>query len=186
MKNSRIFIAASTIIIVASCGNNEEPKEQVLVKSKDGLHETLLKDIKLQEAEMHKSLEINNATAGVAIKAYYDFTSAFPDDSLTPDFIFKSAEIETATQQYPQALASYQAIENKYINYKLYPESLFLEASLLDNFINDDAKAKVVYKKIIEKFPTSSYASDAKAAINNLGKTDEQLHKEFMKKNGEK
>ncbi|MGZ4057304.1 MAG: tetratricopeptide repeat protein, partial [Bacteroidia bacterium] len=124
--------------------------------------------------------------AGLAIKAYYDFISMFPDDSLSPDFIFKSAEIATATQQYPQALQDYQTIENKYPNYKLYPESLFLQASLLDNFMNDDAKAKVVYQKVIDKFPASSYANDAKAAISNMGKSDEELHKEFMKKNKEK
>jgi TolA-binding protein len=100
--------------------------------------------------------------------------------------IFKSAEIATATKQYPQALAYYQTIEEKYTSYSLYKESLFLQASLLDNFINDDAKAKVVYEKLIAKYPSSSYANDAKFAIANLGKTDEELHKEFMKKNGEK
>ena len=36
---------------------------------------------------------------------------------------------------------------------------------------------------MIEKNPNTNYASDAKAAINNLGKTDEQLIKEFKEKN---
>ena len=186
MKYIKFFFISYTVVLVSSCGNNTETPVAPPAKSMITLHEELLKNIKTQEVEMHKSLELNTAIAGTAIKAYYDFTSAFPQDSLTPDFIFKSAEIQTATQQYPQALVSYQTIENNYSNYKLYPESLFLEASLLDNYINDDAKAKVVYEKVIDKFPTSSFATDAKAAIGNLGKSDEELHKEFMKKNKEK
>lgn len=184
MKIIRIFAPLFLLLFAASCGNDETVDQPV--KSKVAIREELLNDVHLQEAEMHKSPELNTVTANLAIKAYYDFTSMFPDDSLSPDFIFKSAEIATATQQYPQALKDYQMIEEKYSDYKLYPESLFLQASLFDNYLNDDAKAKAVYEKLIAKFPTSSYATDSKAAINNLGKTDEELHKEFMKKNKEK
>ncbi|MGZ4049537.1 MAG: tetratricopeptide repeat protein [Bacteroidia bacterium] len=184
MKHIKIIAATYLFTLLSSCGNNENPQQPV--KSKEAIRAELLNCVKVQEKEMHKSPELNNVTAGLAIKAYYDFISMFPDDSLSPDFIFKSAEIATATQQYPQALQDYQTIENKYPNYKLYPESLFLQASLLDNFMNDDAKAKVVYQKVIDKFPASSYANDAKAAISNMGKSDEELHKEFMKKNKEK
>jgi outer membrane protein assembly factor BamD (BamD/ComL family) len=185
MRYIKLFIASYLLILVSSCGNNETKEEQ-LTTNKINMHDQLLKNVQIQEMEMHKSPELNNAIAGLAIKAYYDFTSAYPEDSLTPDFLFKSAEVATASQQYPQALVSYQSIEAKYPNYKFYPESLFLEASLLDNYINDDAKAKIAYEKVIEKFPNSSYANDAKAAISNFGKSDAELHKEFMKKNKEK
>jgi outer membrane protein assembly factor BamD (BamD/ComL family) len=183
MKYISLIATSFLLFLVSACGNDVSEKTG---KSKEAIREELLKAVELQEAEMHKSPELNIAIAGVAIKAYYDFTTMFPDDSLSPDFIFKAAEIATATKQYPQALGYYQTIEEKYTSYKLYPESLFLQASLLDNFINDDLKAKVVYEKLIAKYPTSSYANDAKFAIANLGKTDEELHKEFMKKNGEK
>ena len=185
MKYYKIIAATCLLVFISSCGNNEKKVEQVL-KSKEGIREELLKSVKSEESEMHKSPVLDLAIAGVAIKAYSDFATMFPDDSLTPDFVFKSAEIETATQQYKQALASYETIENNYSDYKLYPESLFLKASLLDNYLNDDNKAKIAYEKVIEKFPTSSYATDAKAAILNLGKTDADLHKEFIKKNKEK
>jgi hypothetical protein len=183
MKYIKFIVASYLLILFSACGNDVNQKTG---KSQEAIREELLKAVELQEAEMHKSPELNIAVAGVAIKAYYDFTTMFPEDSLTPDYIFKSAEIATATKQYPQALAYYQTIEEKYTSYSLYKESLFLQASLLDNFINDDAKAKVVYEKLIAKYPSSSYANDAKFAIANLGKTDEELHKEFMKKNGEK
>jgi len=69
---------------------------------------------------------------------------------------------------------------------KLIQESYFLQASVLDNYLNEDDKAKVVYEELLSKFPNTSYAADAKAAINNLGKSDAELIKEFQKKNGGK
>ena len=125
-------------------------------------------------------------TAMIAVKAYSDFATYFPKDSLTPDFLFKAGEISTANQQYTSALTYYQTITSKYPKFKLVPESLYLQGYLLDNFLNDDAKAKIIYEQVIAKYPSLPYASDAKAAINNLGKTDEELIREFEKKNKKK
>jgi len=147
------------------------------------LQKQYLTEIKKLEDEMHQSLKLNDVTAGLAIKAYSDYAGLFPDDSLTPDYLFKAAEIATATKQYPQALTYYKSITDKYPNYTYKQESLFLQGYLLDNFLNDDAKAKIIYEEVIVKYPESTYANDAKAAITNLGKTDEELIKEFKKKN---
>jgi outer membrane protein assembly factor BamD (BamD/ComL family) len=181
MKTLKYFLIASVLFIIASCGNSEQAKE----KGEEVRKQSLIQ-IKKLEDEMHKSKILNNSTAGLSIKAYSDFVALFPDDSLCPDFLFKAGEIATATQQYPQALNYYKTITDKYPNYKLVQESLYLQGVLLDNYLNDDAKAKTIYEQVIAKYPTSTYANDSKAAINNLGKTDEQLIEEFKKKNGEK
>ncbi|MCX6296476.1 MAG: tetratricopeptide repeat protein [Bacteroidetes bacterium] len=169
----------------ASCGSDEKVKEAKVATTTDQKVE-LTNLINRLEGEMHRSMKIDNVIAGQALQAYSDFSKNYPNDSITPDYLFKAGEIATAIQQYPQALAYYQLITQKYPNYKLVQESLFLQAALLDNFLNDDAKAKVIYEQLIKAYPKSTYVNDAKAAINNLGKTDEQLIKEFQKKNGEK
>ncbi|HEY0030500.1 MAG TPA: tetratricopeptide repeat protein [Bacteroidia bacterium] len=172
------------ILVVASCGNDKAP-EQEAARPNDSIPEIQNK-IKALEAEMHSSMEINNATAANAIKLYHDYAKMYPEDSITPDYLFKAAEIATAVQQYPQALNDYETITEKYPSYKLMQESLFLQASLLDHYLNDDIKAEGVYEELIKKYPTGIYAVDAKAAIQNLGKTDAELHEEFKRKNGEK
>jgi outer membrane protein assembly factor BamD (BamD/ComL family) len=182
MKKIKLIIAAGITLFISSCSNEQQKQQDPAVL----LHENSIVEIKKLEAEMHKSAEINNVTAGLAIQAYSDFAGNFPDDSLSPDYLFKAAEIATATQQYPQALTYYKTITDKYPQFKLNKESLYLQGYLLDNFLNDDAKAKLIYEQVITKYPASSYASDAKAAINNLGKSDEELIKEFKKKNGNK
>lgn len=184
MNKINPFAMLLLITVFASCGN-EDGSEKVIVK-KTGQKNELQSQIVRLEGEMHRSLEINNVTAGLAIKAYDDYAKLYPDDSITPDHLFKAAEIATAIEQYPQALRYYETIADKYPGYKLVQETLFLQASLLDHYLNDDIKAEDAYEKLIEKYPSGIYTTDAKAAINNLGKTDAELHQEFRKKNGEK
>ncbi|MGQ0827578.1 MAG: tetratricopeptide repeat protein [Bacteroidota bacterium] len=182
MKKIKIALIISVTLCIVSCNNNE-PSKQTAEEFQKNLHEQYLAEIKKLESEMHKSTEINNVTAGLAIKAYSDYAEFFPDDSVTPGYLFKAAEIATATKQYPQALNYYKWITDKYPDYTYKKESLYLQGFLLDNYLNDDAKAKTIYEEVIAKYPESNYANDAKAAISNLGKTDEELIKEFRKKN---
>lgn len=185
MKKHTIFLLSITFLFFASCGNDENVEEQNKINLTDPKVE-LINQIKELEEQMHRSMQLDNSKAGVALQAYAEYSKNYPNDSITPDYLFKAGEIATAIQQYPQALMYYQTISDKYPTYKLIEESLFLQAAILDNYLNKDDEAKVVYEQLIEKYPKGSYVNDAKAAINNLGKTDEQLIKEFKKKNGEK
>ncbi len=185
MKKIQYFILSIFSVFIASCGNEEKPVEEKTSIATNQKVE-LVNQINSLESEMHGSMQLDNSKAGAAIKAYSEYAKNYANDSITPDYLFKAAEIATAIHQYPQALKYYSTITEKYPNYKLVQESLFLQGALLDNYINDDAKARVIYEQLILKYPQSSYANDAKAAINNLGKTDEELIKEFKKKNGEK
>ena len=184
MKSITLFFLACIMLFVASCSNNNSPAPTEAFKT--DARAKMINNIKNEETEMHKSMQLNNVTATLAIKAYDDFAKQFPDDSLAPDFLFKAGEITTAIHQYPQSLMYYQNITKNYPKYKLYDVSLYLQGFLLDNYLNDDIKAKVIYEEVIAKYPNSSYANDARAAITNLGKSDEDLIKEFKKKNGQK
>jgi outer membrane protein assembly factor BamD (BamD/ComL family) len=186
MKIVKLIVFVSVVLFITSCNNNKQQEQKTVVTDPSLLRGQYIEQIKKLETEMHSTVEMNNVTAGLAIKAYSDYAGSFPNDSLTPDYLFKAGEIATATQQYPQALNYYKTITEKYPKFKYSKESLFLQAFLLDNYLNDDAKAKVIYEEVITKYPTSPYARDAKAAINNLGKTDEELIKEFKRKNKQK
>lgn len=175
MKNVKLFLVASGAFLIVSCGNNKNlnqpPREEYIAH------------IKNLSNEMHDATAVNDNTARIAIQAYSDFAILFPNDTLAPAYLFKAGEIATAAKKYKTALGFYQTITSKYNDFKYVKESLYLQGFLLDNFLNDDAAAKIIYEQVIAKYPTTNYANDAKAAINNLGKTDEQLIKEFKEKN---
>ena len=184
MKHLKLFVVINLTILIASCGNNENAEQNI--KISEPLRQQYLAQIKELEKELNKSTEISNSNANLAIKAYDDFVIIFPTDSLAPHYLFKGGEIATATKKYKKALERYQNITSRYPDYKYFRESLYLQAFLLDNFLNDDAGAKIIYEEIITKYPGTTFANDSKAAINNLGKTDEQLIEEFKKKNEKK
>lgn len=186
MKSFKLIMTTGIALFILSCNNEQTQTEQKIVEVSGPSREQFLTEIKKYEAEMKGASQINNVTAGLAIKVYTDYAGFFPDDSLTPDYLFKAGEIATATQQYPQALIYYKQITDKYPTYEHVEESLYLQGFLLDNYLNDDTKAKTIYEEVIAKYPKSTLANDAKAAINNLGKTDEELIKEFKKRNGQK
>lgn len=183
MNKFNYFVFAFFVLIISSCGSDEPQEKDIL--SKDPKVE-ILNRIKNLEDQMHRSEKIDNVLAGQALQIYHEYSQTYPTDEITPDYLFKAGEIATAIQQYPQAYSHYKTISEKYPSYKMIQESMFLEASILDNYLNEDDKARVVYEALIKRFPESTYAKDAKSAIDNLGKSDEDLIKEFKKKNGEK
>lgn len=184
MKTSQLILAAATLLMAISCGTDQnEGQEKSLNKPP---REEYVLQLKKLEGEMHKAVEIDNNTANLAIKAYTDFVTYFPEDTLAPEYLFRAGEVATAAKKYRRALEYYQTITLTYPNYKHITESLYLQAFLLDNFLNDDAAAKTAYEEVISRYPSANYAKDAKAAIENLGKTDEQIIEEFEKKNKNK
>jgi outer membrane protein assembly factor BamD (BamD/ComL family) len=182
MRLLNYLFVSTIVLLLASCGasKQEEPKKNLPPKE-----EYMLK-VKEFEAEMHKAVEIDNTIANNAITLYTEFALYFPEDTIAPEYLFKAGEVATAAKKYKRALDCYENILMNYPDYKHYRESMYLKAFLLDNFLNDDVAAKVVYKEVIKKFPETNYAKDAKAAIENLGKTDEQIIEEIKKKNKEK
>ena len=147
----KYFIFTFLILVIASCGSDEKTQEQnILLKDPKA---EIVNRIEKLENQMHRSQKIDNVLAGQALQVYHEYSKAYPTDEITPDYLFKAGEIATAIQQYPQAYSHYKTISEKYPTYKMIQESIFLQASILDNYLNEDDKAKVVYEDLIKRYP---------------------------------
>ncbi|MFI5149733.1 MAG: tol-pal system YbgF family protein [Bacteroidia bacterium] len=136
------------------------------------------------EKNMKASTKFDASVAAKAIKAYLDYASTFPDDKLAPDYYFRAAGIAVAAGNYDQGIVCYQTVVQKYPDYKFVVEAIYQEAMIYDsNLPGQDAKAKLLYEQIINDYPKHKLAEDAKIAITHLGKTDEEIVKEFEAKN---
>lgn len=146
---------------------------------------TLLKQAKHLDSILQKSTAVNNDIADKAITTFDNFSSTCNTDSLAPVFLIKAGQVAQSIKKYEQAQSLFKKCINQFTDFKNRGAALFLLAQLYDNemMLNNEAEAKIIYEQIIKEYPQSPFANDAKYCIKNIGKTDEQLVQEFLKKN---
>jgi TolA-binding protein len=80
------------------------------------------------------------------------------------------------------AINIYNRILKSYPDFKKAPECLFLKAYVYENNLGQLNKARVFYQEFIDKYPDNDFADDAEISIQNLGKSPEELIREFEEK----
>ncbi|MCD6112116.1 MAG: tetratricopeptide repeat protein [Bacteroidales bacterium] len=126
--------------------------------------------------------DIDKNAMNELIKMYSDYVDDYPDDSLSPDFLFKAADYLMYANKPAQSLKFFDKIMKDYPDYSKAPQCLFLKGYIYENFYKDLNKAKEIYISFINKYPDNDFADDAQASLNNLGKSPEDLIKEFEAK----
>lgn len=113
------------------------------------------------------------------IASYEKFVDQFPKDSLAPVFLYKAANLEMNSDLNKEAIALLDVIIKDYTGFAKLPETYFLKAFIYDNNMKNINKAREAYTDFLKKFPKSDLADDAMISLDNLGKTPEQIIKEF-------
>ncbi|MEI6122735.1 MAG: tetratricopeptide repeat protein [Bacteroidota bacterium] len=116
------------------------------------------------------------------IDLYKQYVSNYPKDSLSPIYLYSGANLLMNNGQYEEAIKFIDQITKDYTNFKKLPEAYFLKAFIYDNYIKNIMKARDAYTEFLQKYPKHDLAGDAQISIGNLGKTPDQIVKEFDKK----
>jgi TolA-binding protein len=170
-----VFGAAA---VLYSCGNSNIQEEKELNAD----------DFKASISTMEQSLfdknhkMFNDSMAAAVIIAYEKYASLYPEDPLTPDYLFKAGEVSLGLGRAFNSISFFKKVYEKYPDYEKASHCLFLQAYVLDNHLNDDVNAGEIYNLFIQKFPGHPLARDAEFSIQHLGKSDEDLIKEFEEK----
>ncbi|MBC7693812.1 MAG: tetratricopeptide repeat protein [Burkholderiales bacterium] len=174
-----------------SCGSSttSEQKQEAVKKDTvsvvDDECSSRFKEAKRLDDVLQKANVVNNDIAEQAIKAFYEFSVNCKSDTLAPVFLIKAGQVSQTLRKYTQAQAFFTRCIDDFPKFKSRGAAMFLLAQLYDDpaILNNESEARTIYEQVIREYPTSSYATDAKACIKNLGKSDEELVKEFLKKN---
>lgn len=182
-------------LLLFSCSTSQEKKDDVkkgaTTDSTQHFEKNYLTDCKKLFAEARKvdsillnQTEVDKPSAIAAIKAFTDFAYYCQDDSLSPVFLIKTAQVARAINNVPQAKLALDRCIETYPSFKNRPAALFLLAQLYEEktYLNNGEEARKLYQKIIDEYPKSDWASNAKGAIRFIGKTDEEILKELKKK----
>ncbi|MFH1296450.1 MAG: tetratricopeptide repeat protein [Bacteroidota bacterium] len=119
------------------------------------------------------------AGADSLVLLYTDFAAAWPNDSLAPVYLFKAASMTMNLQDGPGSIALFEQIRESYPNFEKAPLCLFFTGYVQENVMRDIDKAREAYQLFIESYPDHDFVDDAQASIDNLGKTPEQMIREF-------
>lgn len=125
---------------------------------------------------------LSKASADSLIADYELYVKDFPADSLSPSYLFKAAGLSMNTGDGAKAISLFDKMISDYPAHPKASLALFFKGYVQENLLKDLGKAKESYLLFIEKYPDNEFADDAKASIENLGKTPEQMIREFEAK----
>ncbi|MBE9469472.1 MAG: tetratricopeptide repeat protein [Bacteroidetes bacterium] len=174
-KYFKLFIAL-LIIGIVSCNSEKSVKETEINKIKD-----------LETQIYNESTNsLNKKVVTNLLDAYSNYVKTFAEDSLAPEYLFKAGEIAMNSGMGNQSVFYFDKLRRNYPNYKKIPHCIFLQAFVYDSQLKNYDKAKEYYSLFLKKYPNHELAKDAKASIKNLGKSLDEIIKDFEKKDKDK
>lgn len=135
----------------------------------------------LEKTMVDKNGVLNETSAGALIEAYLNYVKKYPNDEMSPDFLFKAVDISVAYNALnPQKTINIIniLIEN-YPDFEMTPMAMFIKGFVYETQMNDYDNALETYIQFLEKYPDNPMAADVQTTINNLGIPLEELIKTF-------
>jgi len=164
LRNTLLMLIMAIAII--SC---EPANQQDASKIKDAEDALFSADAGFVDKE--KALEL--------VDMYIQYTDTYPEDSMASEYLFKGAEFCLNLGEGDKAILLYDRVIAEYPDFRKVPECFFLQGYVYENYLGDLESAKAIYLEFIEKYPDNEFADDAQVSIQNLGKSPEELIKQF-------
>lgn len=183
MKNLMFLFILATGLLLSSCGS-EPPAEEGL--SQDRLSE-LIQGLQGALEEQKDQPRVDSATIRTLVDRVEEYARRFPQDTLTPKFLFRTAAASRGIGDFEKAVELWGRITVSYENYKRAPEALFLQGLTLDENLADTGRARQQYEAFLERYPKHPLANDARLLLEaaRSGKSGNDLVKEFQQKQEE-
>lgn len=173
MKKSILlmFVGLLSTFILISCSSQLE---------KDA------KDIASLEKELTAEADKpNQAKLSELMDKYLNFVEKHPKDTAAPQYLYKALSLALGTNQGEKAMELADRTLNEYPQSNKIAETVFLKAYIYENLLSNLGLAQKTYKDFLTRFPDHDLADDAEAALANLGKSPEEMVREFEQRAAE-
>ena len=165
----RIFVFLLLVAMLLSCG------EKISVE----------KINELESKVFAQGVVISAENVIQLVDAYLLFAEQNPNDSQSPDFLFKALDVAVGVNaEGPQkAIDIANVLIEKYPDFEMTPMAMFIKGFVYENMIGDLQNAEMTYRLFIEKYPNNPMVEDVKSTLENLGLTPEELIRKFEEAN---
>jgi len=167
------FLGLITFIILCiSCATNAEDKNlscaerQVVMNS--------------MEAGLNLDSEFDTLKVTNLIRTYAEFSNACPNDSLTPEYLTRRADLLRGMGKIREAITQLLSVHDGFPNYDRNVMCALLVGYLYENELGDDEMAEKMYRNVIELYPDSREAEISRQSIKHLGISPEDVVRSFQ------
>jgi outer membrane protein assembly factor BamD (BamD/ComL family) len=169
LKLTLVLTVLFSILIIACTDHKDEMKTA----------------IKAALTKVNKSMDagkMDNAAIGKADSLMLAYVDEFPKDTLSPNFMLKTAKLLQMQRLYSVANKLLDKLVTNYPDSKQAPEGLYLNGFIFENDEYALDKAKDRYELFLQKYPNDELAASVKTSLANLGKSPEDIIKGFKNK----
>lgn len=184
MKTIKITVLTLLIGVFAACGDqtnsndNNEANEPVISIRKLDI-ESLEAEIKKRSAAIEKDTVADKTKSAALLEAYVVYSDNFPNYNNAADYTFRAGELAMNLNHTAHSIKLFSKIYKDYPDYEKRPYALFMKAFVLENQAQNYEEAQKFYEEFIAEYPDHDMADDAEYSIKNMGKSPEELIREF-------
>lgn len=119
---------------------------------------------------------LNEQEAPKVAEKYCQFVEQNPNDTASVKWLFHAMEINVMLKNSDKSIEIGNQLLEQYPQSKWAPRTLlFLGSYVYNDQLNDTAQAHQVFQKLIDDYPESDLADDAKMSIEYLGLTPDEI-----------
>ncbi len=168
MKKILFLLLASAALV--ACGPGREERVDEILDFEDSI--------------FVNAIVADTATADKLTDLYLAFADKYPNDTLTPQFLMKGAEMQSNVLHTKRAIELFDRVINNYPDFSEVPMCYFLKGNAYD--LNCQyTEAKEAYQIFVDKYPDHFMASDTRKLIPLVGMTPEEIFEYNMHRSEE-
>jgi outer membrane protein assembly factor BamD (BamD/ComL family) len=157
-KLATVIILAATLLV--ACGPTREERIEQIEDFEDSIFES--------------TVAADEGTADQLTALYTAFADKYPDDTLSPQFLLKAAEIQSNVLHTDRAVELFDRIINNYPDFEHVPICYFLKGIAYESNSEFD-KAKAAYQTFVDKYPDHYMADQTRKMIPQVGMSPEEM-----------
>lgn len=169
MPNYRLIMWLAALLTIGSCGSREAKLRTAIAEAEKQLFES-------------PDPGADTAKSGSMVKMYLSYVEAYPADTNSSNYLFRAADLSAKTNDVHSAIQLYEKLVQEYPDSRHTPLSIFLQGFIYENQAKDPLKARPYYEKFLANYPDHALAADVAFSLENLGKTPEELIRQFESK----
>lgn len=164
----------AVFLIITGCSGNTKKEKKKLIDKLFKMEKQLYNQAEKEPPGINEARKL--------VKAQLGYADQYPEDTLSPEFLYKAANItQNILQDKDKALKLFGRLTREYPDHPKAPFAIFVQAFILENQ-KKISKARKKYHAFIKKYPEHQLRDDAELSLKYLGRDPAEVLDEISKK----